>query len=78
MAIIWGLDLSELQWSKLKTSHMFDPTDYPLRRTKLAVYQAAMILMIVAESLGTAALSGTSSTSYHVLPRATPTIAQRK
>ena len=57
MAVIWGLDLHDMQWSKFKSSYMFGNRDYHLRRTKFVVYQLAMILCVVSESLGTAALS---------------------
>jgi hypothetical protein len=59
MPVIWGLDLKELQWGKFKGSYMFNRV-YHLRRTKMIVYQAAMILCVVSESVGTAMLSGTS------------------
>ncbi|KAK8199321.1 hypothetical protein IWZ00DRAFT_11516 [Phyllosticta capitalensis] len=54
--VIWGLDLKEMQWSKFKSGYMWN-TDYHLRRTKFIVYQLAMILCVVSESLGTAVLS---------------------
>jgi hypothetical protein len=57
MVVIWGLDLHDLQWSKFKSSYMFGNRDYHLRRTKFVVYQIAMILCVVSESVGTAALS---------------------
>ncbi|OBT49397.1 hypothetical protein VE00_00264 [Pseudogymnoascus sp. WSF 3629] len=57
MPVIWGLDLKELQWGKFKGSYMFNRV-YHLRRTKMIVYQAAMILCVVSESVGTAMLSG--------------------
>jgi hypothetical protein len=57
MAVIWGLDLREMQWGKFKGSYMFNQ-DYYLRRTKMIIYQIAMILCVVSESVGTAALSG--------------------
>jgi len=63
MAVIWGLDLADMQWGKFKSSYMFKNRDYHLRRTKFAVYQLAMILCVVSESLGTDVLSGTSSTT---------------
>ncbi|OAL43499.1 hypothetical protein IQ07DRAFT_295244 [Pyrenochaeta sp. DS3sAY3a] len=56
MAVIWGLDLKEMQWGKFKNSYMWN-NEYHLRRTKFIVYQLAMILCVVSESLGTAALS---------------------
>jgi len=56
MAVIWGLDLKEMQWWKFKGSYMFNQV-YHLRRTKMIVYQVAMILCVVSESVGTAALS---------------------
>jgi hypothetical protein len=59
MAVIWGLDLREIQWGKFKSANMFDKR-YHLRTTKLIVYQIAMILMVISESIGTAALSGKS------------------
>jgi hypothetical protein len=59
MPVIWGLDLKEMQWGKFKSNYMFGNTDYHLRRTKFGIYQGAMILTVVSESLGTAALSGT-------------------
>jgi hypothetical protein len=56
MAVIWGLDLKDMQWAKFKGSYMFNQI-YHLRRTKMIVYQIAMILCVVSESVGTAALS---------------------
>ncbi|EON63438.1 hypothetical protein W97_02665 [Coniosporium apollinis CBS 100218] len=56
MAVIWGLDLHEIRWSKFANSNMWSRR-YHLRRTKFIVYQLAMILCVVSESLGTAALS---------------------
>ncbi|KAF2816803.1 uncharacterized protein BDZ99DRAFT_456618 [Mytilinidion resinicola] len=56
MAVIWGLDLREIQWWKFKGSYMWN-NEYHLRRTKFIVYQIAMIFCVVSESLGTAALS---------------------
>ncbi|KAF2655108.1 hypothetical protein K491DRAFT_679082 [Lophiostoma macrostomum CBS 122681] len=56
MAVIWGLDLKEMQWGKFKNSYMWN-NEYHLRRTKFIVYQIAMIFCVVSESLGTAALS---------------------
>jgi len=56
MAVIWGLDLNEMQWGKFRGSYMFNQ-EYHLRRTKMIVYQLAMILTVVSESVGTAALS---------------------
>ncbi|KAE8451606.1 hypothetical protein EG329_003679 [Mollisiaceae sp. DMI_Dod_QoI] len=56
MAVIWGLDLKEMQWGKFKGSYMFNRI-YHLRRTKMIVYQIAMILCVISESVGTAALS---------------------
>ncbi|KAI1487727.1 hypothetical protein F5X96DRAFT_648581 [Biscogniauxia mediterranea] len=54
--VIWGLDLSEIQWSKFKSSYMWN-NEYHRRRTKFIVYQCAMISTVVSESLGTDALS---------------------
>jgi hypothetical protein len=54
--VIWGLDLSEIQWRKFHHSYMFNST-YHLRRTKMIVYQIAMILCVVSESVGTDAIS---------------------
>ncbi|KAK2627344.1 hypothetical protein QTJ16_003310 [Diplocarpon rosae] len=56
MAVIWGLDLREMQWGKFKGSYMFNKV-YHLRRTKMIVYQIAMILCVCSESVGTASLS---------------------
>ncbi len=56
MAVIWGLDLNEIKWSKFKNSYMWN-TDYHLRRTKFIVYQCALIFCVVSESLGTDVLS---------------------
>jgi len=56
MAVIWGLDLAEIKWSKFKSSYMWN-NEYHLRRTRFIVYQLAMILCVVSESLGTDALS---------------------
>jgi len=46
-----------MQWGKFKGSYMFNKV-YHLRRTKMIVYQIAMILCVCSESVGTAALSG--------------------
>jgi hypothetical protein len=59
MAVIWGLDLREMQWGKFKGSYMFNRV-YHLRCTKMIVYQIAMILCVCSESVGTAALTGIS------------------
>ncbi|KAE8842987.1 hypothetical protein PTNB85_00374 [Pyrenophora teres f. teres] len=56
MAVIWGLDLKEMQWGKFKSGYMWN-NEYHNRRTKFIIYQLAMILCVVSESLGTAALS---------------------
>jgi len=56
MAVIWGLDMKEMQWGKFKSGYMWNNT-YHNRRTKFIIYQLAMILCVVSESLGTAALS---------------------
>ena len=58
MTVIWGLDLHDMQWSKFRSSYMFNRI-YHLRRTKMVVYQLAMILCVCSESVGTAALAGT-------------------
>lgn len=58
MTVIWGLDLNEIHWTKFKGSKMFTRI-YHLRRTKMVVYQIAMIFCVCSESVGTAALSGT-------------------
>lgn len=60
MAVIWGLDLKEMQWRKFKSSYMWSNT-YHLRRTKFIVYKLAMILCVVSESLGTDVLSSKMS-----------------
>jgi len=57
MAVIWGLDLHDMAWSKFGNDYMWRNTDYHMRRTKFIIYQCAMILCVVSESLGTAALS---------------------
>ncbi|KAF1935077.1 hypothetical protein EJ02DRAFT_389714 [Clathrospora elynae] len=57
MAILWGLDLREMQWGKFGNQYMWKNTDYHMRRTKFIIYQLAMILTVVSESLGTAVLS---------------------
>jgi len=54
--VVWGLDLAEIQWSKFKSSYMWN-SDYHLRRTKFIVYQCALIFCVVSESLGTDVLS---------------------
>jgi len=56
MAVIWGLDLREMQWGKFGSTYMWNK-EYHQRRTKFIVYQIAMICCVVSESLGTAALS---------------------
>ena len=64
MSVIWGLDLREMQWGKFKSSYMWN-NEYHMRRTKFIIYQLAMILCVVSESLGTAALSGISTPRLH-------------
>ncbi|RFU28849.1 hypothetical protein B7463_g7492, partial [Scytalidium lignicola] len=56
MAVIWGLDLHDMQWSKFKGSYMFNNV-YHLRRAKMIVYQIAMTCCVISESVGTAALT---------------------
>ncbi|KAL4935143.1 hypothetical protein BDV06DRAFT_135719 [Aspergillus oleicola] len=56
MTVIWGLDLHEIHWRKFKSANMFNRI-YHLRRTKMIVYQLAMILCVCSESVGTAAFS---------------------
>ncbi len=63
MAVIWGLDLHDMQWSKFKSSYMWN-NEYHMRRTRFIIYQLAMILCVVSESLGTAALSGMAYMLY--------------
>ncbi|KAG8845585.1 hypothetical protein FRB96_002338 [Tulasnella sp. 330] len=65
MTVIWGLDLKEMQWSKFRSSYMFNRT-YHLRRTKMIVYQIAMILCVCSESVGTAALSDYAGQQQYV------------
>jgi len=45
-----------MQWGKFKGSYMFNRA-YHLQREKMIVYQIAMILCVISESVGTAALS---------------------
>lgn len=54
--VVFGLPLSEMKWSKFKSSYMWNNV-YHLRRTKFIVYQCALIFLVVSESLGTAVLS---------------------
>lgn len=61
---IWGLNLGDMQWGKFKSSYMFKNRDYHLRRTKFVVYQLALIFMVLSESLGTSALSSTTSLTF--------------
>jgi hypothetical protein len=68
MAVIWGLDLRDMQWSKFGNKYMWKNTDYHMRRTRFIIYQCAMILCVVSESLGTAALSGSSNPSQFIPP----------
>jgi len=56
MAVIWGLDLREIRWSKFGSANMFN-ANYHLRRSKMIVYQIAMIFCVISESVGTAALT---------------------
>lgn len=58
MTVLWGLDLHEIHWSKFKSSSIFSPI-YHLRRTKMIIYQLAMIFCVCSEAVGTAALTGT-------------------
>lgn len=68
MTVIWGLDLHEIRWSKFGSSNMFNRV-YHLRRTKMIVYQIAMIFCVSSEAVGTAALSGESSLHYPSQPK---------
>ncbi|KAH8790114.1 hypothetical protein BGZ57DRAFT_753660 [Hyaloscypha finlandica] len=73
MAVIWGLDLREMQWGKFKGSYMFNQ-DYHLRRTKMIVYQIAMILCVCSESVGTAALSDYVDQQDGITTRTSPRV----
>ncbi|CED84514.1 hypothetical protein [Phaffia rhodozyma] len=55
MPVIWGLDLKEIHPRKFKHSYMFAKT-YHLQRIKFIIYQAAMILCVVGESLITSSI----------------------
>jgi hypothetical protein len=72
MAVIWGLDLRRNAMGQIqKLQHV--SKIYHLRRTKMIVYQIAMILCVVSESVGTDALSkfGDQENTIQVLdPRA--------
>jgi hypothetical protein len=69
MTVIWGLDLREIRFSKFKSANMFNRA-YHLRRTKMIVYQLAMILCVCSESVGTAAFSGKAfSPQTPILPQ---------
>ncbi|KAF3904978.1 hypothetical protein AA313_de0201098 [Arthrobotrys entomopaga] len=65
MAVIWGLDLREIQWNKFASKNMFDRKWY-LRREKMIIYQLAMISMVCSESVGTAALSAYVDQQSHL------------
>lgn len=58
--VIWGLPLADMRWGAFKSSNMFR-RDYHLRRAKMIVYQIAMILCLISESVGTDALTSKSS-----------------
>ncbi|KAI1002445.1 hypothetical protein K3495_g5757 [Podosphaera aphanis] len=68
MVVVWGLDLREIQLSKLKSSYMFSH-EYHLRRTKMVAYQSAMILCVCSESLGTRALSNYVDLRHNIFTR---------
>lgn len=55
MPVLWGLDLKEIHPRKFASGYMWNKV-YHLRRTKFIVYQLAMILCVVSEACGTAAL----------------------
>lgn len=55
MPVIWGLELKEIHPRKFASKYMWNKV-YHLRRTKFIVYQAAMILCVISEACGTAAL----------------------
>ncbi|KAK6544840.1 hypothetical protein TWF694_001521 [Orbilia ellipsospora] len=65
MAVIWGLDLREIQWNKFASKNMFDKK-WHLRREKMIIYQLAMISMVCSESVGTAALSAYVDQQSHL------------
>jgi hypothetical protein len=54
--IIWGLDLRAIKPAAFKSSNMFDRR-YHLRRERFIVYQLAMVLTVVGESLATFCLN---------------------
>lgn len=54
--ILWGLDLNQIRPSAFTARRMWAPR-FHLRRTRFVVYQLAMILLVVGESVGTAAMS---------------------
>ncbi|KII93998.1 hypothetical protein PLICRDRAFT_36214 [Plicaturopsis crispa FD-325 SS-3] len=55
MAVIWGLDLSAIRFSAFRHKQMFDKK-WHLRGERFIIYQAAMLLCVVAESVATYAL----------------------
>jgi hypothetical protein len=67
MTVVWGLDLGQIRWSKFRSSYMWNSAYYR-RRTRFVVYQLAMILCTVSETLGSAALSGMRFQTLFRLP----------
>jgi len=64
---VCGRDLAEINGSRCKSGHVWNG-EHHLRRTKLVVYQCALLFCIVSESLGTAVLSGELRASSRDLP----------
>jgi hypothetical protein len=70
--VIWGLDLADLKWSSFSHSNVFN-SNYHLRTPKIILYQLAMVLCVVSESLGTDCISRYNSQSdaiHHLEPSA--------
>ncbi|KAF2274926.1 uncharacterized protein EI97DRAFT_353982, partial [Westerdykella ornata] len=61
MTKLWGLDLSELRWNKLRSENMWYNRDYHHRRTRFICYHAATIFCVISECLGTKALADYAS-----------------
>ncbi|KAK7025478.1 hypothetical protein VNI00_016007 [Paramarasmius palmivorus] len=65
MPVIWGFDLSEMEWSAFGHAKMFDKK-WHLRRERFVVYQLAMLIGLSAECCATYSLAKYDNLAEHV------------
>ncbi|ORY92629.1 hypothetical protein BCR35DRAFT_4922 [Leucosporidium creatinivorum] len=62
---VWGFDLSELKFSSFGHKALFDPR-YHLRKTRIIIYQCAMLVCLAAECTATYSLDKYEDLQTHI------------